>query len=106
EAGGPGGPVGPDGGSLPFVAGAPIADPPLEPAHAQAPVGAIVEVSPASRALIAAIASRVAAQGGAALFIDYGAPARGTGDTLQAVRDHRMVDPLAGPGESDLTAHV
>lgn len=98
--------VGLDGDRLTFMPGSPIADPPLEPAHAQAPAGAIVEVSPASRELVAAIAGRVAAQGGAALFIDYGAPASGIGDTLQAVREHQKVDPLAQPGESDLTTHV
>jgi NADH dehydrogenase [ubiquinone] 1 alpha subcomplex assembly factor 7 len=95
-----------DGDRLAFVPGSPVADPPLEPAHAQAPVGAIVEVSPASRALVATAAGRLAAQGGAALFIDYGTPASGAGDTLQAVREHQKIDPLALPGESDLTAHV
>ena len=30
----------------------------------------------------------------------------GVGDTLQALRAHRMVDPLGEPGECDLTAHV
>ncbi|HET7717980.1 MAG TPA: SAM-dependent methyltransferase, partial [Bauldia sp.] len=28
------------------------------------------------------------------------------GETLQAVRGHRHVDPLVEPGEADLTAHV
>ena len=28
------------------------------------------------------------------------------GDTLQAVRGHAPADPLANPGEADLTAHV
>jgi NADH dehydrogenase [ubiquinone] 1 alpha subcomplex assembly factor 7 len=95
-----------EGDRLAFASGALVSNPPLEPAHAQAPLGAIVEVSPASRALVATIAGRIAAQGGAALFIDYGAPASGTGDTLQAVREHQKVDPLELPGESDLTAHV
>jgi SAM-dependent MidA family methyltransferase len=93
-------------GRLAFVAGPPDADPPLEPVHAQAPVGAVVEVSPASRAVVATLAGRIAVQGGGALMIDYGAPASGSGDTLQAVREHRMVGPLEMPGESDLTAHV
>jgi NADH dehydrogenase [ubiquinone] 1 alpha subcomplex assembly factor 7 len=94
------------GGKLAFVAGPAVADPPLEPVHAQAPVGAIVEVSPASRAVVATLAGRIAAQGGSALIIDYGAPASGTGDTLQAVRQHRTVGPLEMPGECDLTTHV
>jgi NADH dehydrogenase [ubiquinone] 1 alpha subcomplex assembly factor 7 len=93
-------------GNLVFVEGPLVADPDLEPAHAQAPVGAIVEVSPESRSIVATLADRIADQGGGALIIDYGAPASGAGDTLQAVRRHRMVGPLEMPGESDLTAHV
>ena len=46
-----------------------------------------------------------AAAGGAALVVDYGAW-DGFGDTLQAVRGHRPVDPLDAPGTADLTAHV
>ena len=49
---------------------------------------------------------RLAAQGGAALFIDYGHAAFRTGSTLQAVRAHRKVDPFVDPGEADLTALV
>jgi NADH dehydrogenase [ubiquinone] 1 alpha subcomplex assembly factor 7 len=93
-------------GGLAFVAGAPAADAALEPVHRRALPGAIVEVSPASRALVRDISARIAADGGAALIADYGAPASGSGDTLQAVRAHRMVGPLEIPGESDLTAHV
>ena len=42
----------------------------------------------------------------AALFIDYGHPHPGYGDTLQAVAAHRYADPLQAPGENDLTAQV
>ncbi len=52
-----------------------------------------------------AIAARVATHGGAALVIDYG-DWRTLGDTFQALRAHQQVDPLADPGQSDLTAHV
>jgi NADH dehydrogenase [ubiquinone] 1 alpha subcomplex assembly factor 7 len=52
------------------------------------------------------IAGRLLEQGGAALLIDYGHDALRDGSTLQAVREHRMVDPFALPGEVDLTAHV
>jgi SAM-dependent MidA family methyltransferase len=52
------------------------------------------------------LAARLAAQGGAALIIDYGHAKSGFGDTLQAVRAHAYADPLADPGEADLTAHV
>ncbi|GGF88337.1 ATP synthase subunit beta [Azorhizobium oxalatiphilum] len=53
-----------------------------------------------------ALAGRLATQGGAALVIDYGHSAHGYGDTLQAMKDHRFVDPLTAPGTADLTAHV
>ena len=52
------------------------------------------------------LARRIAADGGAALIIDYGHAQSAFGDTLQAVRAHRFADPLASPGEADLTAHV
>lgn len=42
----------------------------------------------------------------AALFVDYGHTTSGYGDTLQGVRQHRYVSPLATPGENDLTAQV
>ena len=45
-------------------------------------------------------AARIAAQGGAGLFIDYGHLQPGIGDTLQALRRHRHEDVLAGPGEA------
>jgi SAM-dependent MidA family methyltransferase len=78
----------------------------------RAPVreGAVLEVSPAAVAVARALSRRIAAQGGALLAIDYGYLERGdeTGglDTLQAVRAHAYADPLADPGEADLTAHV
>lgn len=52
------------------------------------------------------IGRRVAKAGGVALIVDYGHLKSDLGDTLQAVRDHSFVDPLAAPGLSDLTAHV
>ena len=55
---------------------------------------------------VAALAQRIARHGGAALVIDYGHGTTGFGDTLQAVRGHRYADPLAAPGEADLTTQV
>jgi SAM-dependent MidA family methyltransferase len=43
---------------------------------------------------------------GAALLIDYGRAEPGLGDTLQALKNHEKVDPLACPGEADLTVHA
>jgi NADH dehydrogenase [ubiquinone] 1 alpha subcomplex assembly factor 7 len=57
-------------------------------------------------ALAALIGHRLRMQGGAALFLDYGPFASGPGDSLQALRDGKPIDPLAEPGTADLTAHV
>ncbi len=70
------------------------------------PIGGIVETCPSAHALTAAIARRIAADGGAALIVDYGPARSGPGDTLQSVRRHRRHAPLAEPGMADLTAHV
>jgi NADH dehydrogenase [ubiquinone] 1 alpha subcomplex assembly factor 7 len=68
--------------------------------------GTIIETCPGAAAVVGEAASRLGAQGGAALFVDYGHAAFRTGSTLQAVRAHRKVDPFADPGEADLTALV
>ena len=68
--------------------------------------GDIVETSPAREAAIAAIATCLAAKGGAAVFIDYGHAKSAPGDTLQAVHGHRFAPVLDNPGEQDLTSHV
>jgi NADH dehydrogenase [ubiquinone] 1 alpha subcomplex assembly factor 7 len=72
-------------------------------APADAGEGTVFELSPASLSLMGAIATRVARRAGCALVVDY---AGGSGDTLQAVRNHVRAEFLADPGESDLTAHV
>jgi SAM-dependent MidA family methyltransferase len=71
------------------------------------PVGDVeTESSPASLAIAADLSRRLAAQGGAALIVDYGHDGPGRGDTLQAVYRHAYADPFEAPGERDLTAHV
>jgi NADH dehydrogenase [ubiquinone] 1 alpha subcomplex assembly factor 7 len=88
-----------DGRFVPLL-GQPMPSPmPAEP-------GTIVETSPASAAVMGELARRVAAQGGAALIVDYGPVRSGTGDTLQAVANHGFADPWENPGDRDLTAHV
>ncbi len=73
---------------------------------AMAPVGAIVEQSPARAAVAMALGERLAVQGGAVLAIDYGFVGPALGDTLQAVKAHAFADVLATPGEADVTSHV
>ena len=76
------------------------------PLPAEAPEGAIQEVNEAATTIAAALAGRIAAQGGVALFIDYGYGAGGFGESLQAMTRHGSADPLGPPGEADITAHV
>jgi NADH dehydrogenase [ubiquinone] 1 alpha subcomplex assembly factor 7 len=69
--------------------------------------GAVAEISPARTELAHAIGRRLAADGGVALIVDYGAWAdQPTGDTLQATRNHAPCEPLEAPGTADLTTHV
>ena len=77
-----------------------------EAGKGSAPDTGTVEISPARGAIVHAIAERLAREGGAALVIDYGYVGPAFGNTLQAVRRHEYADPLAAPGEADLTAHV
>jgi NADH dehydrogenase [ubiquinone] 1 alpha subcomplex assembly factor 7 len=90
-------------GKLAFGLGGPILPATAIP-HA-APLGAIFEQAPGLEGFVDAIAQRFARAPGRCLLIDYGG-APGLGDTLQALRAHEKVDPLACPGAADLTAHV
>lgn len=80
-----------------------------EPTHdslGESEPGDVMEIPRAAQRLVRYLAEHIVAHGGAALLIDYGAFEEGTTDTLQAVRQHRFVDPLAEPGEADLTVQV
>jgi NADH dehydrogenase [ubiquinone] 1 alpha subcomplex assembly factor 7 len=69
---------------------------PIEP-------GQTVEISEQQAAFGREVGALVRSAGGAALLIDYGRSRPEAGDTLQALRRHQRVDPLAAPGEADLT---
>jgi NADH dehydrogenase [ubiquinone] 1 alpha subcomplex assembly factor 7 len=88
------------------VTGKPVPDAIIPEALRGAPVGSIVETSPASVAVVRALATRLAGQGGAALIIDYGYDGPALGETLQAVRAHGFANPFDAPGTVDLSAHV
>lgn len=70
------------------------------------PDGTVLEAATAAHELVHTLARHFNSAPGAALFIDYGASRSGFGDTLQAMKRHAFVDPLAEPGEADLTVHV
>ena len=67
------------------------------------PDGAICEIISGAAALVEGLASLAPAY---LLFIDYGHEGPLLGDSLQAVTAHRYTDPLAAPGEADLSAQV
>jgi SAM-dependent MidA family methyltransferase len=82
---------------------APDAEPGLAPAGE---FGQVFEAGLAAASMMTRLAARIGGQGGALLVIDYGYDTPWRGETLQAVKRHRLADPLRDPGEADLTAHV
>lgn len=94
-------------GNLAFTAKPGAPDPALVPSDAATgPDGTIIEIAPARTAVMDKIAERIASDGGAGLFIDYGYARPAAGDSLQALVRHIYADPLAEPGSADITAHV
>ncbi|WP_430911950.1 class I SAM-dependent methyltransferase [Methylobacterium sp. sgz302541] len=72
----------------------------------EGPVGVVTTLAGPAADTMRGLAGRIRAQGGGLLAIDYGHARPGFGDTLQAVAGHAFTDPLAAPGEADLTVHV
>ncbi|WP_417458168.1 class I SAM-dependent methyltransferase [Kordiimonas sp.] len=68
--------------------------------------GAIAEVCPAALSVIGDITERASTAPGAALILDYGYLKSTHGDSFQALKAHKYVDPFQKPGKADLTAHV
>lgn len=97
--------IGVEHGLLAFGLGPETPQPALEHRRADTMTGDLVEYAPGAAPVAAAVGARIEAQGGAALIVDYG-DWRSLGDSFQAVRRHRQVNPLAQPGKADLTAHV
>jgi NADH dehydrogenase [ubiquinone] 1 alpha subcomplex assembly factor 7 len=91
-----------EGEALIFALGAGVDD--ARPPAGDPTPGTVWEVREGDAALVADLARRTGPL--VALFIDYGPAQDAFGDTLQAVRRHAYVDPLAAPGASDLSAHV
>ena len=91
-----------EGGALAFN----LADAVEPTLKAEAPQGAILELSPVSLRVMSHLAARIARDGGAALIVDYGYARTALGETLQALKAHKPVDPLTMLGEADITVHV
>lgn len=88
------------------IAGPDVPDTILPEPLRDAPPGSIIETCPAAVSIVRALVGRLARQGGAMLAVDYGYEGPAMGETLQAVRDGRFVNPFESPGDHDLTAHV
>ncbi|SFL12774.1 class I SAM-dependent methyltransferase [Shimia haliotis] len=92
-------------GALAFALGPELPQPQLQHRLADTTIGQIVETCAPAHSVADIIGTRIQTHGGAALLVDYG-DWTSLGDTLQALQNHAPVDPLASPGEADLTAHV
>lgn len=79
---------------------------PVQQALPEVDTGDIIEACPDAAPIINTLAEKLAQAGGAALIIDYGYAAPAIGDSFQALHQHHYADPLADPGQADLTAHV
>lgn len=93
------------GDALVFGRTAPAPLAALEARLADTREGDVVEICPAAAPIVADVAARIVAHGGAAILVDYGGWGS-RGDTFQAMAGHAYTNPLARPGEADLTAHV
>lgn len=97
--------VGLKDGALTFGLSEPKDRPDLTSRFKDDPQGSLVEMSPLAWLHIGTVSHRLLHHGGLALITDYGGW-RSKGDTLQALKHHAFTDPLAEPGQADLTAHV
>ena len=71
----------------------------------QIKVNDILEINFESRKFIEKLSRFIKENNGGAIFFDYGYTFN-HGDTFQAVKDSKFVNPLDDPGNADLTAHV
>lgn len=65
-----------------------------------------LELQPGLKTLSDSLSAVFSATPGRALFIDYGTVDQTPDDTLRSYRQGLQIDPLAAPGESDLTCDV
>lgn len=68
--------------------------------------GNVREIAPSLESFIYEVERRLHEAPSRVLLIDYGYVRPEGADTLQALKNHKKVDPIETPGEADLTAHV
>jgi len=69
-------------------------------------IGTVREIAPGLESIIYDIERRLHDAPGRVLIVDYGYAKPEGADTLQALKNHKKIDPIETPGEADLTAHV
>lgn len=84
----------------------PVQDVELPTHLANAEMHSVIEASPMSEFVMFEICRHFKKQPGAGLFIDYGYNEHQTGETLQAVKNHKYVGLFDEPGAADLSVHV
>ncbi len=68
--------------------------------------GAVREIAPGLESFMYEVERRLHEAPSRVLLIDYGYVRPEGADTLQALKNHKKLDPIETPGEADLTAHV
>ena len=66
----------------------------------------VIEFSPSAISIVSSLTKRVLDMGGIILIIDYSLSDKDRFGSLQAVKDHKHIDPLSDPGNSDLSSKV
>lgn len=66
----------------------------------------IIEFSPSSINIISSITKKLKTSGGIFLIIDYAINKNDKFGTLQALKDHKYINPLTNPGNCDLSSKV
>ncbi len=69
-------------------------------------IGAIFEICPTGIEMTKNLGERINCYGGCFLVVDYGYMDTASGDTFQAVKEHKYHPVLENSGDVDLTAHV
>ena len=95
-----------DNGLITMLSPFPVQGEKLPESLKTAELHSVIEVSSMTDYITQQIAEHIKQFSGAALFIDYGYNEYRTGETLQAVENHKYVGIYDRPGFADLSAHV
>ena len=82
------------------------AEPAPHLADLQGADGSVYEEARIASTIMRSLARHLRSYGGVMLALDYGYTKSSFGDTWQALTQHAYADPLAQPGQADLTSHV